>query len=892
MTIEQERLKTANWKKWGPYISDRQWGTVREDYSARGDAWNYTTHDMARSKAYRWGEEGIAGISDDEQLLCFALSLWNKKDPILKERYFGLTNTEGNHGEDVKELYYYLDNIPTHSYMKMLYKYPQSPFPYRELIEENRRRTRRDPEFEIIDTGVFDDNCYFDVVVEYAKQSPQHILVRISVHNRASKEQSINVLPTLWFRNTWSWGYDAYKPEIRCSSTGTIEAYHRALGQYYLQGENFSELLFCDNETNTIRLYGYKGNKGYYKDGINDYIIKGDACINAAKSGTKAAFNYDVSIPAGGHIVFRLSLSQDPNCAFENFDEIFSLRENEADAFYLEVLKKEKNADIINIKRQALSGLLWNKQFYYYDVHQWLKGDPSQPPPPPRMHLRNAEWKHLHSKEILLVPDKWEFPWFAAWDMAFHCFALAMIDIEFAKIQLLNLVNEWYMHPNGQLPAYEWKFSDCNPPIHAMATWEIYKMEKEANDGAGDVLFLEKIFHKLMLNFNWWVNRRDARGDNIFEAGFLGLDNIGVIDRNAELPNGGHLQQSDATGWMAMYALNLLRIAHELLWHNPAYTEITSKYFEHFLYIAGAMNGLEENLWDEEDNFYYDRVFLPNNSPVALKVRSLVGLIPLFVVETITASEVRQDEFFDQRRKWFEQNRPDLAKLVSHWNNVNKNGTRLFSLMRGFRMKMTLKRLLDENEFLSDYGIRSLSKFHLEHPYQFKAGEQSHTVEYTPGESNNDMFGGNSNWRGPVWLPMNWLVIESLRRYYTFYGDEFKVECPTGSCSYMTLNEVADELSRRVFRIFERNEDGIRPLLGNSGKMQKDEHFKDHLLFHEYFHAETGIGLGASHQTGWTALIATYCIKSHSGMIADEFPQVLPTETPGNIKIKSITERL
>jgi mannosylglycerate hydrolase MGH1-like protein len=454
------------------------------------------------------------------------------------------------------------------------------------------------------------------------------------------------------------------------------------------------------------------------------------------------------------------------------------------------------------------------------------------------------------------------------------------------------LVNEWYMHPNGQLPAYEWKFSDCNPPIHAMATWEIYKMEKEANDGAGDVLFLEKIFHKLMLNFNWWVNRRDARGDNIFEAGFLGLDNIGVIDRNAELPNGGHLQQSDATGWMAMYALNLLRIAHELLWHNPAYTEITSKYFEHFLYIAGAMNGLEENLWDEEDNFYYDRVFLPNNSPVALKVRSLVGLIPLFVVETITDSEVRQDEFFDQRRKWFEQNRPDLAKLVSHWNNVNESGTRLFSLMRGFRMKMTLKRLLDENEFLSDYGIRSLSKFHLEHPYQFKAGEQSHTVEYTPGESNNDMFGGNSNWRGPVWLPMNWLVIESLRRYYTFYGDEFKVECPTGSCSYMTLNEVADELSRRVFRIFERNEDGIRPLLGNSGKMQKDEHFKDHLLFHEYFHAETGIGLGASHQTGWTALIATYCIKSHSRMIADEFPQVLPTETPGNIKIKSITERL
>ena len=858
MTIEQERVKIANWKKWGPYVSDRQWGTVREDYSINGDAWNFTTHDMARSKTYRWGEEGIAGICDDEQLLCFAVSLWNKKDPILKERFFGLTNTEGNHGEDVKELYYYLDNTPTHSYMKMLYKYPQTPFPYIQLFEENRRRTKQDPEFELIDTGVFDDNLYFDIVIEYAKQSPQHVLIRISIHNRGSVMQAINVLPTLWFRNTWIWGYDAYKPQLIAGSAGIIEAFHQKLGQYYLQAEGLPELMFCNNETNTIRLYGYGSNADYYKDGINDYLTRGVASIDQAKRGTKAAFNYDLIVPAGEQVVVRLSLSQDPNYTFDNFDQIFSLRKAEADAFYAEILKGEKNPDVINIKRQALSGLLWNKQFYYYDVHQWLKGDPGQPQPPlQRSQLRNTEWKHLHSKEILSVPDKWEFPWFAAWDMAFHCFTLAMVDMDFAKSQLLYMVNEWYMHPNGQLPAYEWNFSDCNPPIHAMAIWEIYKTEKQANQGRGDVLFLEKIFHKLMLNFNWWVNRKDAKGNNIFEGGFLGLDNIGVIDRSKPLPNGGYLQQSDATGWMAMYALNLIRIAHELLWHNPAYTEITSKYFEHFLYIAGAMSG-DENLWDDEDNFYYDRLLLPDNVSLPLKIRSMVGLISLFVVETAADSEIKQDPFFDKRRKWFEEHRPDLANLVMHWNRRNKDGIHLFSLMRGFRMKMMLKRLLDENEFLSDYGIRSLSKFHLQHPYQFNGDEQVQTVKYTPGESDNNIFGGNSNWRGPVWLPMNWLVIESLRRYYSFYGDDFKVECPTASGRYMTLNEVADELSHRVFRIFERNAAGNRPVFGSSIKMQRDDHFKDHLLFYEYFHGDTGIGLGASHQTGWTALIATY----------------------------------
>ena len=645
--IEQERLRMPNWKKWGPYISDRQWGTVREDYSANGDAWSFTTHDMARSKAYRWGEEGIAGICDNEQLLCFALSLWNKKDPILKERYFGLTNTEGNHGEDVKELYYYLDNTPTHSYMKMLYKYPQTCFPYAQLLEENHHRTRHDSEFEIIDTGIFNNNQYFDIIVEYAKQETQHMLIQISIYNRANKEASLHLLPTIWFRNTWAWGDDDNKPKLVSTGDEVIVAYHRDLGEFYLRGEGAPEIIFCANETNTVRLYGHAPNNGYFKDGINDYLIQGTASVNTAKTGTKAAFNYHMTIPADGCTIVRLSLSQDAHYTFENFDKIFSLRKEEANAFYQEVLKDETNPDIINIKRQALAGLLWSKQFYYYDVHKWLKGDPAQPQPPEqRWLLRNAEWKHLHSKEILSVPDKWEFPWFAAWDMAFHCYTLTIVDIEFAKSQMLYMVNEWYMHPNGQLPAYEWNFSDCNPPIHAMAIWEIYKAEKKANQGKGDILFLEKVFHKLMLNFNWWVNRKDAKDNNIFEGGFLGLDNIGVIDRSNLSLNGKHLEQSDATGWMAMYALNLLRIANELSWHNSAYTEITSKYFEHFLYVAGAMNAAHENLWNDEDNFYYDRLLLPNNSFMSLRVRSLVGLIPLFVVETVSDHEMKQDEFF------------------------------------------------------------------------------------------------------------------------------------------------------------------------------------------------------------------------------------------------------
>ena len=862
MTTECERVNLVNWKLWGPYISDRQWGSVREDYSINGDAWNYTTHDMARSYAYRWGEEGIAGICDEDQLLCFALAFWNKKDPILKERYFGLTNTEGNHGEDVKELYYYLDNIPSHSYMKMLYKYPQQEFPYKVLVEENKRRTKLESEFEIIDTGIFDNDAYIDVFIEYSKLNENAILIRLTLHNRGKEEATLHVLPTIWFRNTWAWGYDDARPQLHSHSPQIIAAYHRLLGCYYLKSEDFPETLFCENETNTNRFYGYSTKSNYYKDGINDYLIHGNNSINPEQIGTKAAFNYILTIPAGGLKIIRLSLTQDINYTFEKFDQTFQQRIKEADEFYREVLKDDC-PEVLQIKRQSLAGLLWNKQFYYYDVHEWLKGDPAQPSPPTnRTKTRNAEWKHLHSKEILSVPDKWEFPWFASWDMAFHCLAISLVDRQFAKTQLLNLVNEWYMHPDGQLPAYEWKFNDCNPPIHAMAVWEIYKAEKLDNQGKGDVLFLEKAFHKLMLNFNWWVNRRDIKGCNIFEAGFLGLDNIGVIDRNMMLPNGGFLQQSDATGWMAMYALNLLHIAHELLWHNPAYTEITSKYFEHFLYIAGAMNGVEGNLWDNEDNFYYDQLLLPENKSIPLKIRSLVGLIPLFVVETIADSEIKQDHFFDKRKKWFQEHRPDLASLVSHWDISNKNGYHLFSLMRGFRIKMTLQRLLDEKEFLSDYGIRSLSKFHLDHPYQFSENGNTYSICYTPGESDSSMFGGNSNWRGPVWMPMNWLVIESLRRYYLFYGDDFKVECPTGSNQYMTLNEVANELSQRVFRIFKQNEKGIRPVFGDSERIQQDRNFKDYLLFHEYFHGDSGKGLGASHQTGWTSLIATFFIKS------------------------------
>ncbi|WDF81064.1 glucosidase [Mucilaginibacter sp. KACC 22773] len=865
MNAEQARLKDATWKKWGPYVSDRQWGTVREDYSANGDAWNFITHDMARSKAYRWGEEGIAGICDRQQNLCFAISLWNKKDPIIKERYFGLSNPEGNHGEDVKELYYYLDSTPTHSYMKTLYKYPQNEFPYAWLVNENKRRTRNDPEFELMDTGIFDNNEYFDVFTEYAKNDPNDILVKITVYNRSDKDAALNVMPTLWFRNTWSWGIDDYKPQISAHGNGVTGIFHEDLGQLWLHTEGDPAVLFCDNETNMQRLYNFDSGHKYHKDGINDYIVHGADTINPKKTGTKAAVNYDINIAAGQSVTIRLRLSPDANYSFEDFDNIFDVRLTEADQFYGDIYSNKYDVDKCLIQRQAFAGMLWNKQFYYSDIRQWLNGDPSQPEPPAqRENARNSKWKHLNTKDVISMPDKWEYPWFAAWDLAFHCLPLATIDMAFAKNQLILLTRDWYMHPNGQLPAYEWDFSDVNPPVHAMAVWNIYKTDKAANNGKGDTYFLERIFHKLMLNFTWWVNRKDEAGNNIFEGGFLGMDNIGVFDRNTRLPSGQHLEQADGTSWMAMYSLNLLRIATELAETDKAYQDIASKFFEHFIYIVGAMSNFgesNEGLWDDEDGFFYDQIRFPDDGSVKMRVRSIVGLIPLFATEVLDEADIADSPIFKERMKWFAEKRPDLASLVSRWNEASNNGKHLISLLRGYRMKSLLKYMLDENEFLSDYGIRSLSKYHLDHPYKIAVNGVDFGIAYTPGESDSGLFGGNSNWRGPIWMPINYLIIDSLQRFYKYYGDDFKVECPTGSGNFMNLSEVANELYSRVSKLFLPDDKGYRPLFGANHKMQTDPHFKDHVLFYEYFDGDTGRGLGASHQTGWTGLIANCLYK-------------------------------
>jgi len=785
MNEEQIRLKDSAWKKWGPYVSDRQWGTVREDYSANGDAWNYITHDMSRSKTYRWGEEGIAGISDNQQLLCFAISLWNKKDPIIKERYFGLSNPEGNHGEDVKELYYYLDNTPTHSYMKMLYKYPQQKFPYAQLLDENKKRTRDDPEFELIDTGIFNQNAYFDVVVEYAKNATDDILIKITINNRGDENAALNVMPTLWFRNTWAWGYNDYTPQISADAEGIMSIYHKDLGQLWLKAEGASELLFCDNETNTERLYNYNDGKLFHKDGINDHITKGSDTVNPQKKGTKAAVNYDINISAKQSVTLRLRLSADAKKGFEDFDTIFNARSTEADTFYKELQKTPSDADRAMIQRQAFAGMLWSKQFYHYNIHQWLNGDPAEPAPAfERLDGRNTQWGHLNTRDIISMPDKWEYPWFAAWDLAFHSLALASVDMDFAKNQLMLLVRDWYMHPNGQLPAYEWAFGDANPPVHAMAAWKIYNIDKAANNGKGDTYFLERVFHKLMINFTWWVNRKDASGKNIFEGGFLGLDNIGVFDRNTQLPMGERLEQVDGTGWMAMYSLNLMGIAAELAINNKAYQDIASKFFEHFIYIAGAMATMgadSQGLWDDNDGFFYDQLRLQDNSTEKMKVRSIVGLIPLFATEVLNDDDIKNNPIFKNRLQWFEDNRPDLASLVSRWNEKGCDNKHLISLLRGYRMKSLLKYMLDENEFLSPHGIRSVSKYHLTHPYYVNVNGMEFNMKYIPAESNSGLFGGNSNWRGPIWMPVNYMIVESLYRYHEYYGDSFKVECPTGS---------------------------------------------------------------------------------------------------------------
>ena len=861
MNKEQQRLQDPIWKKWGPYVSDRQWGTVREDYSANGEAWSYTTHEMARSKAWRWGEEGIGGICDDHQQICFAVGFWNKKDPILKERFFGLSGYEGNHGEDVKELYYYLDSSPSHSYMKMLYKYPQAAFPYSWLLEENKKRTRLDPEFELIDTGIFNEDHYFDLFIEYAKADPEDILIKITALNQSSQEAELHILPTIWFRNSWIWGYTDYKPNLYAIDDQIIEIQHRTFENLKLYCEHGKSLLFCDNETNNPKLYQHEDGKKYYKDGINDYLIHGAPAINPDRGGTKASVNYDLRIGPKQSQTIRLRLSKmDHEQAFADFDNIFNQRIAETDEFYAALQKDIRSADEKTVQRQAFAGMLWCKQFYYYNVEQWIKGDPAQPPPPAeRIRGRNNEWRHLNDANIISMPDKWEYPWFAAWDLGFHCITLSLIDPVFAKKQLVLLTKDWNIHPNGQFPAYEWSFGDTNPPVHSWAACRVYELDRQQNEGRGDTAFLETIFHKLLLNFTWWVNRKDAEGNNIFEGGFLGMDNISLFDRDMRLPNGAKLEQSDGTSWMAMYSLNMLRMSLELAKTNPVYQDMATKFFEHFLYIAGAMASMGENntgLWDDQDEFFYDTIKLPDDEVIKLKIRSMVGLIPLFAVEVLDDELVQSQPVFIERMRWFLDNRPDLANLVSRWHEKGADEKHLLSLLRGHRMKRILSRMLDSAEFLSDYGIRSLSKFHEQHPYALAVNGQTLSVQYTAAESTIPLFGGNSNWRGPVWMPVNFLIIESLQRFHHYYGDDFKVEYPTGSGRYATLDEIGKELSGRLASLFLLNKDGKRAVFGKNDKVQTDPNFKDYIVFHEYFNGDNGEGLGSSHQTGWTGLIA------------------------------------
>ena len=863
--LEESRVRQNNWKRWGPYLSERAWGTVREDYSADGAAWEYFTHDHARSRAYRWNEDGIAGICDRHQSICFAIALWNEQDSILKERLFGLTGKEGNHGEDVKESYFYLDNTPTHSYMKYLYKYPQRAFPYTQLVDENRRRTRQDPEFELADTGVFADNRYFDVFVEYAKASPNDILIRITVFNRADVDAPIHLLPTIWFRNTWSWGRGSSRPELRrVDNTSAIALSHAERGQYTLHFEETPDFFFTENDTNLRRIFGIDNRSAFAKDGINDCVVNSaKEAVNQAQRGTKAAGRYRLVIPGGQSCVVRLRLTDalvaDSTGIGTDFDSIFMARQREADEFFSTVIPDALSPDAANVMRQALGGMLWSKQFYYYVVRDWLNGDPGQPvPPESRRHGRNAAWMHLHNSDVISMPDKWEYPWYASWDLAFHCVALSLVDSEFAKSQLLLLLREWYMHPNGQLPAYEWALGDANPPVHAWAAWRVYKIEKRRR-GVGDRQFLERVFHKLLINFTWWVNRKDAEGLNVFQGGFLGLDNIGVFDRNTTLPTGGHLEQSDGTSWMGMYALNMLAIAMELAEEDSTYEDVASKFWEHFLYIAAAMNNLGQDgvsLWDDADGFYYDVIHEENNDQFPLKVRSMVGLIPLFAVETLEPDVLDKLPGFKKRLEWFIDNRPDLTMHTACMRTPGSEERRLLSIVNLDRLRRVLTVMLDENEFFSPFGVRALSRAHREKPYMLEIGGQVHRVGYEPGESTTDLFGGNSNWRGPVWFPPNLLLVESLQRFHYYLGDDFKVECPTGSGQLMNLSEVASELSRRLARPFLRDANGRRAVHGDDLRFRDDPNWRDLVLFYEYFHGDNGRGVGASHQTGWTGLVA------------------------------------
>ena len=872
-TVEQKRLNDAReagipWKKWGPYLSERQWGTVREDYSADGNAWDYFSHDQARSRAYRWGEDGLGGISDDKQRLCFALALWNEHDPILKERLYGLTNSEGNHGEDVKEYYFYVDSTPTHSYMKYLYKYPQREYPYRDLLEQNRGRSRTEFEYELLDTGVFDDDRYFDVFVEYAKAGPEDILIRITVHNRGPEAARLRLLPTLWFRNTWSWGEDERKPVLRAVGPGVIQASHHELGESWLACDGGAELLFTENESNAGRLWNQPNASPYVKDAFHACVIAGQGeAVNPAQVGTKAAAHYILEVPAGGSQTVRLRLAAGAAneariaAAFSDFDAIFESRISDADEFYQRITPHALNEDERRVHRQALAGMLWSKQYYYFDLETWLSEHKSHPLlESAQQGVRNTEWFHMLNADVISMPDKWEYPWYAAWDLAFHTTALALVDFDFAKEQLLLMLRSLYFHPNGQIPAYEWNFSDVNPPVHAWATLRLYTMEQTL--GRADIKFLERSFQALMLNFNWWVNRKDPSGRNVFAGGFLGLDNIGIFDRSAPLPTGGSLEQADGTAWMAFYCQCMLEIALILTESDPLYEEVAFKFLQHFMWISYAMDRIGEHrdeMWDEEDGFFYDLLRLPDGQAMRLKVRSLVGLLPLCASTVFAADAMTRYPKLMGMIALFRQRHPELISHVAPTDEgyIGYKGRRLLSILNKAKLERVLGYMLDENEFLGPHGIRSVSRVHLDHPFTFWVGNQEYKVQYLPAESDTGMFGGNSNWRGPVWMPVNMLILRALLNLYSFYGDEFKVECPTGSGHHMTLFEVAQELTHRLASTFLRAGDGRRPVYGGTSKFQEDPHWRDLILFYEYFHGDNGAGLGASHQTGWTGLIAS-----------------------------------
>ena len=881
MTQEHARLQAARenraaWKKWGPYLSERQWGTVREDYSDNGDAWNYLTHDQARSYAYHWGEDGLAGLSDDHAVLCFALALWNGKDPILKERLFGLANHEGNHGEDVKEYYFYLDATPTHSYMKYLYKYPQTEFPYAQLVQTNRSRGKHEPEYELLDTGVFDDDRYFDVFVEYAKESPEDVLIKITVCNRSPEPATAHVLPHLWFRNTWSWLRGGLRPELRKVEAGgasVVHAHHtdplfqESLPDYYLYAEGRPVLLFTENETNNARLFGGVNATPYVKDGINNHIVHGTPDAVHPSAGTKAAAHYTLTVPAGGEQVVRLRLTPQPPGQFDrpfaHFDAVMATRLREADEYYATIALPEvlQDLDRTRVLRQALAGMLWSKQYFYYDVQTWLEEHQAEPGKPPgqRRRVRNADWFHMYNDDIISMPDKWEYPWFAAWDLAFHTIALGLADPDFAKQQLHLMLRNNYQHPNGQIPAYEWNFSDVNPPVHAWATMQLYLFDKAGNNGEGDLDFLKYAFTKLLVNFTWWVNRKDRAGNNCFEGGFLGLDNIGVFDRSSPLPTGGYLDQADGTAWMVFFSQQMLRIAVELALHDPFYEEFVEKFFKHTVHIAAAMDRIGANqdvMWDEEDGFYYDVLRFPDGSAARLKVRSVVGLLPLAATAVFEEDVLLRLPRFAKQAADFTSRNPELCANIHPPSQPRQAGRRMVSILTEAKLRRVLAHMLDENEFLSPHGVRALSRCHLDHPFVFSHEQQEYRVGYVPGDSDSGMFGGNSNWRGPVWMPVNFLLYMSLVRLYGYYGDDFKVECPTGSGKMATLFEVARELGERLARTFLRDEQGRRAVYGQSRKFQNDPHWRDLILFYEYFHGDNGAGIGASHQTGWTGLIA------------------------------------